>query len=240
MALAVLGVPRPASAYRPFDSTDAAVAAKGEVEIEFGPVGWQGLGAEQSLVVPSLILNWGFADRLEAVLEGKQYVLIGQDVVGPRYRLEDTALSLKWVLREGSLQAQEGISIATEIGALLPTVNGDPGMGAQGALIVSQRWHAMTVHLNGQLVWTRAHEPGGVGGLILEGPDEWPVRPVGEIVVSGERGSPTTRSALLGAIWRVRDALSFDAAVRAARVGGDDVVEVRLGLTWAFALGARG
>lgn len=124
--------------------------------------------------------------------------------------------------------------------ALLPTVHGDPGMGAQGALILSQPWQAMTVHLNGQFVWTRAHEPGGFGGLILEGPDAWPVRPVAEIFVEGERGSPTTRSALLGGIWRVRDWLSFDLGVRGARVGGDAVAEIRLGLTWAFALGAGG
>lgn len=231
--------PRPASGYRPFDSTDAAVAAKGEIEIELGPVGWKRLGTQQSLIVPAFILNWGFADRWEAVLEGKQSFLLGQDV-GPRYQLDDTALSLKGVLREGSLQEREGISVATEIGALLPTVHGDPGMGAQGALILSQRWRAITVHLNGQFVWSRAHEPGGFGGLILEGPDAWPVRPAAEIFVEGERGSPTTRSALLGGIWRVRDWLSFDLGARGARVGGHDVAEIRLGLTWAFALGAGG
>jgi hypothetical protein len=36
----VLAMPRLAFAYRPFDSTDAAVAAKGEVELELGPLGF--------------------------------------------------------------------------------------------------------------------------------------------------------------------------------------------------------
>ncbi len=236
VALALLW-PATASAYRPFDSTDAAVAAEGEVEIELGTVGWLEVGPERSLIVPSLILNWGFAPRWEAVLEGKQSVLLGQDIAGPRYRVEDTALSLKGVLREGSLQEKEGVSIATEIGALLPTLHAESGMGAQGAIIASQRWQALTVHLDGSVAWTRAQALGLFGGAILEGPGAWAVRPVAEVFVDGERGAPTTRSALLGAIWRVRNGLSLDAAVRRARVGGDDVAEIRLGLTWALAVG---
>jgi hypothetical protein len=238
VTLAALGAwPQAAGAYRPFDSTDAAVAAQGEAEVELGPVGWLRPGTEQFLVAPSLILNWGFADRWEAVLEGKQLFLMGSGVGGPRYQLVDTALNLKSVLREGSLQEKEGISIATEIGALLPTFHGDPGMGAQGALIASQRWQTMTVHLDGQIAWTRSHVPGFFGGLIVEGPDRWPVRPVAEVFVEGERSAPTTRSALLGAIWRLRDALSLDAGLRAARTGAEDSLEVRAGITWAFPVG---
>ncbi len=236
VALALLW-PAAASAYRPFDSTDAAVAAEGEVEIELGPLGWLAVGRERSLIVPSLILNWGFAPGWEAVLEGKQSVLLGQDVAGPRYHLEDTALSLKGVLREGSLQEKDGVSIATEIGALLPTLHAESGLGAQGAIVASRRWQALTVHLDGAVAWTRAHALGLFGGVILEGPGAWTVRPVAEAFLEGERGAPTTRSALLGAIWRVRNGLSLDAAVRKARVGGDDVAEIRLGLTWALAVG---
>lgn len=236
VALAFLW-PAAASAYRPFDSTDAAVAAKGEVEIELGPVGWLGVGPERSLIVPSLILNWGFAPRWEAVLEGKQSVLLGQDIASPRYHLEDTALSMKGVLREGCLQEKEGVSIATEIGALLPTLHAESGMGAQGAIIASQRWQALTVHLDGAVAWTRAHAPGLFGGVILEGPDAWTVRPVAEVFAEAERGAPTTRSALLGAIWRVRNGFSLDAAVRRARVGGESVAELRLGMTLALPVG---
>ena len=39
----------------------------------------------------------------------------------------------------------------------------------------------------------------------------------------------------LGAIWRVRDGLSFDVGLRSAQAGGDAIHELRLGLTWAFA-----
>ncbi len=229
--------PMVASAYRPFNSTDAAVADKGDMEIEFGPLGYLVRGPDKALVAPSLVLNWGFADRCELVLEGRHFVQLGSEIEEPRLRVEDTALSLKAVLREGSLQEKTGLSIATEAGALLPTVNGESGVGAEWALIFSQRWPDVTVHVNGAAAWTRAHEPGAFGGVILEGHDAWTVRPVAEVFVEGERGSATTVSGLLGAIWRAREGLSFDAGVRRARAGGVATTELRVGLTWGFKVG---
>jgi hypothetical protein len=43
-------------------------------------------------------------------------------------------------------------------------------------------------------------------------------------------------SALMGAIWKVRDDLSFDLAVREAWVNGTPETEVRAGLTFGFLL----
>lgn len=236
LAVAVLW-PLTASAYRPFNSTDAAIAAKSEVEIEVGPLGYVVEGTDRSLVAPSLVLNWGVADGTEVVLEGRHFVELGSKIEEPRLRVEDTALSVKHVLREGTLQAKGGPSVATELGALLPTINGEGGVGAEAALIVSQRWPDLTVHVNGAAAWTRAHTPAVFGGIILEGHDAWAVRPVAEIFVEGERDLPTTVSGLLGSIWRVSDALSFDAAVRLARAGRVNATELRLGLTWGFDVG---
>ncbi|HEX9289899.1 MAG TPA: hypothetical protein VF904_10265 [Anaeromyxobacteraceae bacterium] len=235
----VLGMvwPLSARAYRPFNSTDAAVAAKGEMEIEFGPLGFVKEGPDRSLVAPSVIFNWGFADRWELVLEGRQFVQLGDKITVQRFRVEDTAVSLKGVLREGTLQEKTGLSVASELGALLPTINGDSGVGAQEAIIVSQRWPDLTVHLNGAVAWTRAHRLGLFGGAIFEVHDAWAIRPVAEIFVEGERDAPTAVSGLVGAIWRVRDGLSVDAGLRIARAGGVDTTEVRAGLTWAFDVG---
>jgi hypothetical protein len=231
--------PVAAQAYRPFNSTDAAVADRGDLEIEFGPLGYLVQPPERSLVAPSLVLNWGFAERWEAVLEARHFVQLGATVEEPRLRVEDTALSLKHVLREGSLQRKSGVSVALELSALLPTVNGEPGVGAEGTVILSRRWPDLTVHLNGALAWTRAHEPGVFGGLILEARDAWEVRPVAEVFVESERARPTTTSVLAGAIWRARDSLSFDAAVRFAREAGVATTELRLGLTYAFEVTVR-
>jgi hypothetical protein len=174
----VLGLlwPLSARAYRPFNSTDAAVAAKGEMEVELGPLGIVKEGPDRSLVAPSVIVNWGFAERCELVLEGRHFVQLRDKISQPRFRVEDTGLSVKAVLREGSLQEKSGLSVATEVGALLPTINGDSGVGGQGALIVSQRWPDLTMHLNGALAWTRAHRLGLFGGAFFEAHDAWAVR----------------------------------------------------------------
>lgn len=233
-----LGWPLSARAYRPFDSTDAAVAAKGELELEFGPLGFVKEGSDRFLVAPGVIFNWGFADRLELVLEGRNFLQLGENITGPRVSLEDSALSLKGVLREGSLQDKTGVSIASETSVLLPTIDGDSGgVGAQETIIVSQRWPDLTVHLNGALAWTRAHRLGVFAGAIFEVHDTWAVRPVAEVFVEGEHDVPTIVSGLVGAIWRVRDGLSFDAGLRLARAGGVNTTEIRAGLTWAFSVG---
>ena len=155
----------------------------------------------------------------------------------PRLRVDDNALSLKTVLREGCLQDKSGVSVAAELSALLPAINGESGAGVEAALIASQRTEAVTVHLNGAAAFTRAHAAGWFAGLIAEGHDTWAVRPVAELFVEGEGSLPVTVSGLAGAIWRVRDDLSVDAAIRLARAGGVDTTELRAGLTWAFPIG---
>ncbi len=233
-----LAWPLPARAYRPFDSTDAAVADEGEVEIELGPAGFVKEGGEAALVAPSASFNWGFAHGFELVLEGRHFVRIGSTVEVPRFRVEDAALSLKGVLCEGALQEKTGLSIASELGALLPTIDGESGAGVQETIVVSERWPDLTVHVNGAAAWTRAHRLGLFAGAIFEVHDSWAVRPVAEIFVEGERDVPTAASALVGAIWRVRDALSVDAGFRLARAGGVNTTEFRAGLTWAFRVAA--
>jgi hypothetical protein len=236
MALIALVAPA-ALAYRPFDSTDAAVAARGELEVEFGPMGYERFPHQDVLVAPALIVNWGIADRWEVVLEGKQFYLVGADVTGPKYRLDDAGAFVKTVLHSGSLQDGSGPSLASEVGVLLPSINGESGAGASALLIASQRWPALTVHANGSVLWTRAHEPGFFAGLIAEGPDAWRVRPAFEVTLVGEHGARLVASVLAGGIWRVTRELAVDAAVRLAREAAGHVTEIRLGLTWAFAVG---
>lgn len=235
--LALSAWPRPAAAYRPFDGTDAAVADKGVVELELGPLGYLSWSRERALAAPSLVLNWGFAEGWEAVLEGRHLVHVGGDVPEPRLRVEEAGIFLKGVLLPGALQEKAGVSVATELGALLPTIGGEAGAGAEWALIASRRWEDVTAHLTGAASLTRAHSLGLFASAILEGPERWPVRPVGELFVEEEGGGAATLSGLAGAIWRASDHLALDAAVRLARTGGADALELRAGLTWSFAVG---
>ena len=67
-----------ALAYRPFDGTDAAVAAPGEMEIELQPAGPLRDHEGTSLIAPHMVINYGFSEGWEAVFEG-----IGQTPLSP-------------------------------------------------------------------------------------------------------------------------------------------------------------
>jgi hypothetical protein len=225
-----------ALAYRPFDSTDADVAKKGELEFEIGPVGYLQEAQDRFVVAPALIANAGIFAGWELVLEAKNRIRTAATPEEPQDEVGDAALSLKAMLREGSMQDGSGLSVATEFGALLPAAEPEAGFGATGALIVSQRSRIGAAHWNGGLFLGRTHHPGTFTGLILEGPFAWPVRPVLEGFFEREFEVTTIGTGLVGFIWKARDDLSFDGALRGGQAFGERLVEVRAGLTWAFEL----
>jgi hypothetical protein len=223
-----------AAAYRPFDGTDAAVAGPKEFELEFGPLQYLREGGDKGIIAPAFIANFGIEGDREIVLEGKVKRLFRNPSGKQRTSLVDTALSLKQVHRRGSLQDGDGMSVASECGMLLPTIHGGSGSGLACAGIVSQRSTAGTIHLNGLVGRTRDHEWNRFVGFILEGPYTWPVRPVMEVFNERDTGGSRMNSALVGAIWRSRENLSFDVGIREARTDGPHLTEVRVGFTWAF------
>jgi hypothetical protein len=220
---------QPAAAYRPFDGTDAAVADLNQVEIELQPAGRLQTGPQSTLVAPAVVYNYGFAERWEMVLQTE----FDSPPGGPSSFAASGAF-LKYVIQPGVLQGQNGISIATEFGPLLPGINNDPGVGFSWAGIVSQRWDWGTAHFNVEANLTREQHGEVFLDVILEGPATWKVRPVVELFYDKAWLETETRSALVGAIWQVRDDLSFDAAYRYALENGRAVNEIRAGLTFAF------
>jgi hypothetical protein len=224
----------PASAYRPFDGTDAAVAELKQVEIEFQPFGWLRDDLQKALIAPGVRYNYGFAERWELVIEGQVETPLSP--TGPT-SLAATGAFLKYVIKPGVLQDQAGLSIATEFGPLLPEINGDRGTGFSWAGIVSQRWDWGAVHLNVEANLTRDRQGEAFFSVILEGPEKWKVRPVFEVFYDKVWTQTESYSGLAGAIWQVRDNLSFDAAFRLALVNGRPVNEIRAGLTFAFDTG---
>src|SRR5438094_3926 len=68
---------------------------------------------------------------------------------------------------------------------------------------------------------------------ILEGPHDWPVRPVAEIAYERDFGRVETKSALVGAIWQVRDDLAVDIGLRGGRINNRPLAEIRAGLTFS-------
>jgi hypothetical protein len=224
---------RAAWAYRPFDGTDAAVADPGEVEIELQPAGALWTQSQPNLIAPDVIYNYGLIKDWELVLQGRGVTPLSPS--GPT-ELTNGGVFLKDILREGVLQDKTGPSIATEFGVLVPDSLGPSGFGASVAGIVSQRWDWGTVHWNLEGDLTREQRADVFAGAIIEGPYQWKVRPVAEFFYQREFGSFHTVSALVGAIWQVRDNLSFDVAFRHAFTNGQPVEEIRAGMTFGFQL----
>jgi hypothetical protein len=147
--------------------------------------------------------------------------------------VESQAL-LKGVLREGTLQEKPGPSIATEFGVLLPGINDQHGTGAVLNGIVSQRWDWGTLHVNAQIELTREQHADYFLDTIIEGPHDWPVRPVAEFFYESDVSVFRTGSALVGAIWQVQDNIAVDFGLRGARINSQTAGEIRAGVTFAF------
>ena len=234
---AVAGFASSAHAYRPFDGTDAAVAEEGVFELEAG-VGRTRIGDVDSAAIPQAVFNFGLPHDTEFVVEGQFNRELGGTVDGSRNSLSDTQFSFKHVFVKGSLQeGGSGASVASECAVLLPEAHGSSGTGGECAAIVSNKWDALALHFNAGIGRTREHETARTVSLIAEGSDKWTLRPVSELLAERDTGGAWIDSVLVGAIWQQGDDLAFDLALRHARTNDSSFNEVRLGLTWSFALG---
>jgi hypothetical protein len=230
-----------ASAYRPFDGTDADVAAHGEFELELAPIGYLYDTDGPSLLLPQVVFNYGVMEGVELVIDARHQLALGTPhvIAGmslDRERILDTDFLAKVILRKGTLQEHTGASVAMEVGPLLPELGGSHGVGVSDDVIVSMRWHNVTAHLNTQPMFDREHRAALFESLILEGPFRWKVRPVSELALQSEWYGSTTLSALGGAIARVTDSLDLDVGARALETDGHAGYEVRAGFTLGIAL----
>jgi hypothetical protein len=224
--------PHDAFAYRPFDSTDPAVADPGEIEIELSPVSFRRSDFGDTWIAPQIRFNYGFAPNWELVVEGQ-----GEHSRGATSVMIDNAVFLKGVLREGTLQEQTGPSVAIEFGTLLPGINDEAGFGAEIAGIIGSQFSWGAIHLTAAATLTRDNRGEMFLGTIIEGPSFGAVRPVAEFVYEREFGEgPEVFAALAGVIWEARDGLAFDLAIRQASVEGQPETEIRAGLTFAFSI----
>jgi len=205
----VLLIPASAWAYRPFVSTDAAVADPSEVEIELGYFNLERTRRKNTIATPSMVLNYGFAKRLELVGEFRLEV-------SPEVEITEPGLSLKGVLKEGVLQEKPGLSIAVEAGPLLPsTLPHEHGVGFEAIGIVSGKLAAVTLHVNGGGGLDRDRQVFGIWGVIGELPLHSTLRLVGEVNGETTQGERPNNSALLGIIWQpTSKSLFLDVGVR--------------------------
>jgi hypothetical protein len=225
-------VPAAAWAYRPFVSTDAAVADPKEVEIELGYFDLERTRRETTITTPSVVLNYGFAKNWEAVGEFR--------VEGsPDFEITDPGLFLKAVLEEGVLQDKEGVSVAIEAGPLLPsTLPHEHGVGVEAIAIVSGTVAPLTVHVNGGGGLDRDERHAfAIWGVIGELPVQPRLRLAGEVNGESTQGQRPNISALLGVIWQPTSKNVFlDAGVRRGISRAAPDWQFTIGLTFGFSL----
>ena len=231
IAMVLLGAD-PASAYRPFVSTDAAVADPRDVEIELGVLTLDRTGRENTFSTPSVVVNYGVRERWELVGQFRVQEGSGTEIVEP-------GVFLKSVMKEGVLQDKEGVSLAVEAGPLLPsTVKGERGLGFEGTGILSARLAPVTFHLNvGGGVDRSDARPFVTWGLIGELPVTARFRFVSEVNGEGTKGRRPNNSVLVGFIWQPTSANFFlDAAIRRGISRGAADWEFTAGVTFGFNL----
>jgi hypothetical protein len=184
--------------YRPFVSTDAAVADVKEIEFELGYFNLEREKRKTTFIVPKAVLNYGLVRNLELVGE----FAVEEPPHGP-VRLADPALSLKAILKEGFLQEKNGVSFAVEAGPLLPSTNKEENrIGFEAIGILSGKLDALTYHVNfGGGVDRARTNPFMVLGVIAEMPIIAKLRLVGEVNGENARSKSADNSALIGFIW---------------------------------------
>lgn len=234
LLLMLLLPPSPAWGYRPFVSTDAAVADLKEIEMEMGYFGLERSKGKNTFVVPKVVLNYGLVRDWEIVGE----FAVKEPPLGS-VQFADPGLFLKAVLREGILQEKNGMSFAVEAGPLLPsTVHGERRFGFEGVGILSGKISSLTFHLNlGGGVDRTETNPFAVWGVIAELPIDPKFRLVAEVNGESVRGKPADNSGLLGFIWETPlPHLFVDAGVRKGISNGAPDWLFTTGLTFGFSL----
>lgn len=225
--------PSPSWAYRPFISTDAAVADPKEIEIEVGYFTLEREKRENTFLIPRVVLNWGLFTNWEAVAEFavRRNPSADMDVV-------DTALFLKGVLKDGVLQDKDGFGFAVEAGPLLPsTARGERRFGFEATGILTDKFGPVILHLNGGLGIERSTgDLVGIWGIIGELPVATGLRLVGEVNGEKPRREDQRNSGLLGLIWQPWPSKKvwFDGGIRRAFTAGVPDWQFTIGVTFGF------
>ena len=116
VAMVVVGA-GPTWAYRPFVSTDAAVADPREIEIEFGALTLDRTGPENAFTAPSAVVNYGVHERWELVGQFGVQEGSGTEITDPG-GLPQGRPEGRCPARQGRVQRRGG-------GRATPAVNGE-------------------------------------------------------------------------------------------------------------------
>jgi hypothetical protein len=124
-------LPSRASAYRPFDQTDADIAAPREIELELGPLAIA-RRREGNHLNPGFVFNLGLSRRFELVVEDGEVIPVGPRETAERWE-SAPALLVKGLVRRGSLSIR--YLLQASITAGLVNAHVALGSGAEGVAV---------------------------------------------------------------------------------------------------------
>ena len=225
-----------ARAYRPFESTNAAVEEPNELEVQLGYFALKRIEGKTIPFIPQVELDYGILGRFE--LEGEFEV---EESPEEGIQLDDPEIEFKGLLREGVLQKKNGPSIALEMGMLLPsTEEEERDLGFKGFGILSERFSFFTCHVNlGGGLNREDRNPFALWGVIGEVAVNPTFRLVGEFNGEHPEGESYDNSGLLGFIWYSKELNSyFDVGVRKGISGEEADWELTTGVTFSLSFGS--
>lgn len=232
LLLGLLLAAAPAFAYRPFVSTDAAVADLHEVEIEMGAFTLTRTGATGAYSVPQAVYNYGVVHRVEAVAQTS----FNEAQHGPT-RIGENELSVKVVAKEGFLQEKPGDSVAFETALLLPSDSeGEERTGFSETGIWSHNVYGTIFHVNaGAGIDQLRTDAFAQWGVIAERLLSRHFRIVGEINGQSQPELPPNNSGLVGTLWETpKPNLFIDAGVRRGLSAEAADWQYTVGFTYGF------
>ena len=185
---------------------------------------------QQSWYVPKLGLNFGIAQGWEFIVEGEWE---RPRAAGNNTKDNVVALGVKKLLREGSLQGNSGLSVATEFTVVQTQSNGSD-TGAVLALIIGGQWDWGAMYFNVATEQTPADEEELFLGIIIEGSGASVLRPVAELSFGQDFNQSEELAGLLGFIYEPTEALAFDFGLRRSHGDEGSETEFRLGVTFEF------
>jgi hypothetical protein len=106
----------------------------------------------------------------------------------------------------------------------------------QSVTIVSQRRDWPAARFNTQMRSPASSLPITFLETIIEGPHDWPVRPVAEIFYERDVGLFPTCSALVGAISQIQDNIAFDFGLTRRARRRQTAGEIRAGVSFALSV----
>jgi len=227
---ALLFAPTAARAYRPFDGTDADVAEAKTVEVEVAPAEVLSHAGSQAFRAPSVALSLGLGGGYELGLDGSNVVTPHPEAGEPRLQFIDAGMSVKKLVRGGTLQDKHGPSVATELELEFPA-RGQAHLGTELRGVLSTTGPPGVVHFQAAVERTPEGKNATTGGFIIETAQHAGLRGAAELGIEAERAGPPIQSALLALVFVAHEGLSLDIGVDYSRSEGEHWTELRAGFT---------